>query len=632
MATAKRQHQDTDLCSVLREIQNKDFSNLFSSECAPECQTYHRIFYLEDCLRRSVVPECLDTLLADESCHVRRLCQRVAMRHGLKTRSMLSDPSHAIRIAHLNITESLDELLQFVDDENRFVRQCILRRIQAPRDDAAAAGNQATPEDRLATTEQKNARKVSIPDSRREEVLLRFNEYINDKDPTVRLEFARALKVFTGLSPKFISKLFDKKNLGLFVYGAEDEIHDVRRELILSIEAFANKGTIGFIFDYLIDMLNDETETVRETVVTVLFRMCKRYDLTVDDNQLRFILSGLEESNSLIQERILGILGYLYYQTVDIFFYLVGQSNIEDAVIFQHLEALVRRNQKLFSENLSSIYKYCVFEEDISPDARISKTSLLYDTEHLARLIVLRTLLKYRSIQISGRTREGFRFLRLKLYGKKPKEDIARAESLRKKIISAIKDQSGDIHVDQTDMTVAERYFWQLSKAVQTYLEFDESDLLHKFSHSFALQNSDGFFKHTFGHREMPLLLARDRRLLKDDAVSHLQAFSSPGSYKRISACKFIVNAPGNIALHRDVPAQFVCFLYFSYAATNIRFVVEDPATKRKMYSDIQEKVSVAIDDCPPVVLCYIAVLYDNIPFKLSNVCETSIISSEDSK
>lgn len=41
-------------------------------------------------------------------------------------------------------------------------------------------------------------------------------------------KFIRALRAFSSLPPKFVSRVFDMKNIGLLVLGAEDEMVETR--------------------------------------------------------------------------------------------------------------------------------------------------------------------------------------------------------------------------------------------------------------------------------------------------------------------------------------------------------------------------------------------------------------------
>lgn len=164
--------------------------------------------------------------------------------------------------------------------------------------------------ERIIFTAHFSPLQISVPSERQEQVLTKLGDYINDKDHTVRLEFTRALRAFPSLPAKFILKLFDKKNIGLFIFGAEDEMMEVRRELVLSIETFVGETTAGVVFEYLIDMLNDEAEAVRETVAQVLCRISASCRLTAGVSQLNFILGGLEENNARIRKGILRLLTY----------------------------------------------------------------------------------------------------------------------------------------------------------------------------------------------------------------------------------------------------------------------------------------------------------------------------------
>lgn len=602
-------------------MQNGDFSGHEHGACPDECQAYHQMLYLEHCLRTAAAPAALHDFLASSSSRVRRLAQLVAEQQGIAVRSMLNDPCSTIREAYLRKTECLDDLLRSINDENRFMRVRILRRIQA----------------------------IAIPPERRMEVLQALAEYINDKDYPVRLEFARTLRVFRGLRPDFIAQLFDKKDLGLFIYGAEDEFYDVRETLVRSINTFVTPETIALIFDYLIDMLNDESDAVRRAVVHMLKRLSRRHALAVDDSQLSFILDSLEECDSCIKEGILGLIAHLRYRSIAVYFQLLKQQSIADAVVLRCLRQLVQHNHQLFHDSLPYIYKHSeLIDESDAYD--------LYERGYLACLVVLSILRRHYDSPVSKRVRKDFQFLRLKLYNRRPRVDYTRAMAMREKAIrfaEGKEEHGGEVEVDEN---AAQSYFHGLFQALKEYRSEGKKDGLFRFSYQFKIDKArergahariskgicsgygdpgDGLINKAINRRcrertsKIDIPEITPERILSDsfsmDLIHENLRFLEPSIFDRILFSEFIVNVPESIVLIKNMPVEFQAFLFFGYTADSIVFIVEDSSSQAKIVYGLEERVRVVIDDCRSDLICYIAACAGDGLCKLSSEARISI-------
>lgn len=102
-----------------------------------------------------------------------------------------------------------------INDENRMVRKQILKRLQLRPDGGTCDASDASCVAFNAPLGDNPL--IAMPSKRQEQVLVQISDYINDKDHTVLLEFVRSPRAFYSLPPKFVSRLFDKKNIGLFV-------------------------------------------------------------------------------------------------------------------------------------------------------------------------------------------------------------------------------------------------------------------------------------------------------------------------------------------------------------------------------------------------------------------------------
>lgn len=610
-------HRQAEICPVLYRILNGDFANVLDRACCHECQVYHKSSYLEHCLSARQVPESIEQFMADDSSYVRRLAQRIAIEQRLPLRSMACDPTHEIRAAHLYSTNLLSDLLNSIDDENRSTRICILRRLRP-------AADQKPAENRTHIYPQFS--QIEIPLAQREDVLQRLSKYISDKDYTVRLEFVRSLGAFSGLSLKFICKLFDKKNIGLFIYGAEDEMLEVRRQLVLSIETFAQEGTLATVLDYLVDMLNDESETVRETVVSVLCRLSKKYKLEVNDEQVACIFSGLGEGNVYIKSGLLKLISNLYYSSTDIYFHLTTQDSLDTASVLKHLGLLILRNKELFMANLASIYSYDPFSENLL-QSKTGKSSL-YNIEYLAELVLLKNLSKHYELKIPKPVKKHFKFLKLKLFKDRTSGSDEMAERLCLLMLKILKGDfaySDGIFHEFNGNQPAVAFLKQAYFALDAKLRADDAIPFMTLVHGFGAADEAFGLIETPG---IPPFLENSYDVFNQQTlIKFLENLSKTQAYKSIVRHEFAVSVPSSVSVHRcpgpHSCAQFKAYLYYGHVADNIKFIVEDPSTTNKLVFALGEKVEVVIDECPPGIMCYIAVTYPDVSIKLSQTYRT---------
>uniref|UniRef100_A0A5S6QVU9 Condensin complex subunit 1 C-terminal domain-containing protein n=1 Tax=Trichuris muris TaxID=70415 RepID=A0A5S6QVU9_TRIMR len=102
--------------------------------------------------------------------------------------------------------------------------------------------------------------------------------------------------------------LIDSEACGAFIAGLEDEHMDVRNASIDSVSSLAmeNKEFAQKCLEFLVDMFNDEIDEVRLNAIKHLARLCSF--VTIGDEQLRSIYNGLVDSSPDGREAIREVL------------------------------------------------------------------------------------------------------------------------------------------------------------------------------------------------------------------------------------------------------------------------------------------------------------------------------------
>lgn len=102
---------------------------------------------------------------------------------------------------------------------------------------------------------------------------------------------------------------------GAFVHGLEDEYLEVRMPALDSLCKLANQNPrfAHLCLDFLVDMLNDEIESVRLNAINSLRKVCRH--ITLREDQLEVILGVLEDFSWEIREEVRELLSHCHLST-----------------------------------------------------------------------------------------------------------------------------------------------------------------------------------------------------------------------------------------------------------------------------------------------------------------------------
>lgn len=116
------------------------------------------------------------------------------------------------------------------------------------------------------------------------------------------------------LAPDEVS-LMSSGACGAFVHGLEDEYLEVRMPALDSLCELANQNSsfATLCLDFLVDMFNDEIESVRLNAINSLRKVCHHIQLRED--QLEVVLGVLEDFSWEIREAVRELLSHCKLST-----------------------------------------------------------------------------------------------------------------------------------------------------------------------------------------------------------------------------------------------------------------------------------------------------------------------------
>jgi integrator complex subunit 4 len=365
-ATLNRIRRDVDAGSIL------PVSEYLTEECTEECNTHHIVLCLESILEGGQVEDGAEiaAFLGHPSPKVRRLSLLICYRHLSDAEIpefLQRDPSSAVRSTYLRLSGVVDkaELIKQTADANPETRACALRRLLEFRD-----------EEELKL-----------------DILKAVCHAMNDRELGIRMLASETIGSFTALPTGVVQQLLSKqienrrtKSLsGALVYGLEDECLAVRRNTVRSLYALTTAEIIPQAFEFLVDMLNDDDEDLRELCTEYLSLLSSSYELCVDNEMLLQICSSLEEKSCKIRGNVLELLSNLNYRSSEVFDVLMKQvsRNVEPRRAFACLRRVVAKNGEVFYKSLDRFYRHTEVAQ-VEPS--------LDDPCYVAGLVVIREL------------------------------------------------------------------------------------------------------------------------------------------------------------------------------------------------------------------------------------------------
>lgn len=116
------------------------------------------------------------------------------------------------------------------------------------------------------------------------------------------------------LAPEEVN-LMSSGACGAFVHGLEDEYLEVRMPALDSMCELANQNPrfADLCLDFLVDMLNDEIESVRLNAINSLRKVC--HQITLREDQLEVVLGVLEDFSWEIREEVRELLSHCHLAT-----------------------------------------------------------------------------------------------------------------------------------------------------------------------------------------------------------------------------------------------------------------------------------------------------------------------------
>ncbi|KAI9337066.1 hypothetical protein DFJ73DRAFT_849765 [Zopfochytrium polystomum] len=197
---------------------------------------------------------------------------------------------------------------------------------------------------------------LSITDT----VFILFCDRINDWVKEIRAQALERLGAFRNVSPFILMQTLNKEraeapsdleiplavahsSCGAFVQGLEDEFEEVRTA---SVDALCELGSVSLpafarsCVELLVDMSNDEMESVRLNAVRSVRKIASTRPVVLDEIQLHIILAALEDANHVMREGYYRLLSVATVETHNSFSNMIHRL-IFNLRKFKHDTALI---------------------------------------------------------------------------------------------------------------------------------------------------------------------------------------------------------------------------------------------------------------------------------------------------
>ncbi|AFN83746.1 hypothetical protein EROM_091300 [Encephalitozoon romaleae SJ-2008] len=579
-------------CNVLKSIGTdfedgsiKSLSDYYSPGCTAECNCHHLVVYLENALCRGVPVSYKDVsaLVFHENAKVRKVSLMLHWKHfpEMPLPSFQHDPDHSIRAIYLKRKESLrvSSLVRQARDGNKDVREVALHQLM----------------------------RFSEEEKYKMKILRAVCHGIHDRELSIRVFVSKAIGEFKGLpevvAEKLLSKQItspdDQELCGGLIYGIEDEYADVRRNTISSVYSLIAPGTASRAFDFVVDSLNDEDNDVRELCTLYLKKISMKYVLAIDKEIVRQICESLKEKSYKVKANILGLLGNLKYEDVEVFSILTShmEVNVSSRDVFECIGRIVSKNRRLFLSNIDRFYKY-------TPMAQVEGS--LEDKVYIARLTVLRELKKADpGIRISEVIESHFLFLDI-MECTEPDGCGDGYIFFRDILCQFLEEPSGDKKEQdyrrlfgQMKKDSDHRYWfiYHIYKGMNELLHKKRDDILRKVPFLFANTNFD-------------ISLVNDTKLL----IDHIKNLD----FKLIRFIKYDVDVPSKVKVCSKMPIRFSARLTLEDDHRDVHLKVWS-GDKQPIYFEAETVIDICILDDSNSIHCSIVKLFPGQDIQLSH-------------
>ncbi|XP_031284736.1 protein SIEL-like [Pistacia vera] len=176
---------------------------------------------------------------------------------------------------------------------------------------------------------------------------------------------------------------------GAFVHGLEDEFYEVRKSACSSLGLLSvlSEKFAGEALNFLVDMLNDDSVTVRLQALETMLLMANCEHLKVQEIHMHMFLGTLVDKNALVRSAARKILRSVKVPNVD-FFKLFVDGLLENLKIYPQDEADIFSVLFYIGRNHGS-FAVCIIREvsqEMEPD---SDGKLGFDGARVAAFLVL---------------------------------------------------------------------------------------------------------------------------------------------------------------------------------------------------------------------------------------------------
>lgn len=185
----------------------------------------------------------------------------------------------------------------------------------------------------------------------------KISHLANDKDYGVRLLFYSVLSKLNLLDEKTSIHLFDKENVGTYIYAIEDELPVIRKKALKSLKTTTNLSNLRVVAEFLVDALNDDSEVVRLCCLRIFCFLLKKFKTAkykMLDSNIKTIFFSLSEKNVKFKNLILKILKFVKIKNINILNLFVN-SNLSNLEVTGCINYIIKKNSKIF---LKAILKY----------------------------------------------------------------------------------------------------------------------------------------------------------------------------------------------------------------------------------------------------------------------------------